>query len=189
MITGLARVSYLNVWEPRKVDPDDPNSIAKYSVSILIPKKDKATLKALDACCKAAAELGKDRGKFKKAQMGRLRFPMRDGDEEHASGDRGEEYKDMIFINANSTRAPGVVGPDAKPLMDQEDIYSGCWCRVDINLFPYNTKGNIGIGVGFNNIMKVEDDERLDGRRSAEQAFGDYAEDLPEDGKGSGDLE
>lgn len=190
MITGVVRVSYLNVWEPRKVDPEDPNSVAKYSVSILIPKSDKKTLKELESCCKAAVELGIDKGKFKKAQAGRLRFPMRDGDEEAKTGDRGDEYKGMIFINANSTRAPGVVGKDAKPLMDQDDIYSGAWCRVDINCFPYNTKGNLGIGVGFNNIMKVKDDERLDGRRSAESAFADYADDLPEgDGEGDGDLE
>lgn len=175
MITGVVRVSYLNCWEPRETD-----SGKKYSASILIPKKDKKTLSDLDKCVKAAIQAGIDKGTFKKTQIKMLRTPQRDGDEEVEAGTRGDEYRDMIFINANSVRAPGVVGRDAKPLMDTDDIYSGCWCRVDINLFPYNRKGNVGIGVGFNNIMKWEDGERLDGRRSAESAFADYADDLPD---------
>ena len=41
VVTGKVRFSYANVWEPRAMEGSDR---AKYSVSILIPKTDSATL-------------------------------------------------------------------------------------------------------------------------------------------------
>ncbi len=41
VITGKVRFSYVNVWEPKSVNGSDP----KYSVSLIIPKSDKETLK------------------------------------------------------------------------------------------------------------------------------------------------
>ena len=41
VVTGKVRFSYANVWEPRAMEGSDR---AKYSVSILIPKTDWATL-------------------------------------------------------------------------------------------------------------------------------------------------
>lgn len=43
VITGKVRFSYVNVWEPKSVNGSDP----KYSVSLIIPKSDKETLKRL----------------------------------------------------------------------------------------------------------------------------------------------
>ena len=40
VITGTVRLSYANIWEPKSIK----GSAAKYSVSLLIPKSDKATL-------------------------------------------------------------------------------------------------------------------------------------------------
>ena len=40
VITGTVRLSYANIWEPKSIN----GSAAKYSVSLLIPKSDKATL-------------------------------------------------------------------------------------------------------------------------------------------------
>ena len=63
-----------------------------------------------------------------------------------------------------------------KPIIDSDTFYSGCYGHVHVNLFPYNTAGNRGIGVGLNNLMKSADGDRLDGRKSAEDAFAEYGE-------------
>jgi len=40
VVTGIVRLSYANVWEPRSINGSNP----KYSVSIIIPKTDKETI-------------------------------------------------------------------------------------------------------------------------------------------------
>ena len=39
VVTGLVRLSYANVWEPKSINGGDP----KYSCSIIIPKSDTET--------------------------------------------------------------------------------------------------------------------------------------------------
>jgi Protein of unknown function (DUF2815). len=60
VVTGKVRFSYANVWEPRAMEGSDR---AKYSVSLLIPKTDSATLsrvkEAIDTALKEGiAKLG-----------------------------------------------------------------------------------------------------------------------------------
>ena len=45
VVTGLVRLSYANVWEPKAANE---NAQPKYSVSIIIPKSDKETLKKIN---------------------------------------------------------------------------------------------------------------------------------------------
>ena len=92
-----------------------------------------------------------------------LHIPLRDGDEERA--DEYPEYKNMMFLNANSKNAPGVVDKDLNVILDPDDVYSGCWGRASVNFFPYDSNGNRGIGVGLNNLQKLKDGERLGGGR------------------------
>lgn len=182
MITGIVRFSYLNAFEPKET----PSGDMKYSASILIPKEDELSVKEVRAAINAAVQKGIDNNKFSKAHVNSLRIPLRDGDAEFEAGDRGPEYKGHFFLNASSKNKPGIVGPDAKPMFDPDDFYSGCYGRADINFFPYNQAGNKGVGVGLNNLMKIRDGERLDGRQKAEDAFAQFA---AEGEAESGDLE
>lgn len=165
------RLSYLKAWEPGPT----PSGDEKYGCSVLIPMGNTEDLNAIDQAVKAAIAVGLEKNKFTKAQVKGLRTPLRNGSDEVANEDKGPEYDGMMFLNASSKNPPGIVGPDGKKLMQQELLYSGVWALVDVNFFPYNTAGNRGIGVGLNNIMRVRDDERLDGRRDAEEAFANYA--------------
>ena len=55
MITGKVRFSYANVWEAKApVEGAQP----KFSVSLIIPKSDTATLAKIDKALKAAYEEG-----------------------------------------------------------------------------------------------------------------------------------
>lgn len=168
VVTGLVRFSYCNIFRSRSFREGQD---AKYSVCLLIPKSDKATLKKIQAAINEAVEQGvssKWGGKMPKS----LHLPLRDGDEERA--DEAPEYEGMYFLNANSSQKPGIVDKDCNEILDPDEVYSGCWGRASINFFPYDNKGNRGVGVGLNNIQKLKDGEHLGAARaSAEDDFGD----------------
>lgn len=170
VITGKGRLSYAYVWEPRQQDGQEP----KYTTSFLLPKGDKETLKKFEAAVEAAKEMGKSK-KWGGKIPASLKLPLRDGDEEI---DKGEEYRGHYFFNASSRSAPGIVDAQRNPILDKAELYSGCYARISVNLFPYDTNGNRGIGVGLNHIQKLGDGEPLGGSRGkAENEFDDWEED------------
>ena len=50
VVTGVVRLSYANVWEPKSVN----GGTEKYSVSLIIPKSDTKTLKKIQTAIEAA---------------------------------------------------------------------------------------------------------------------------------------
>ena len=188
MITTLVRFSYLNAFEAKAT----PSGDLKFSASLLIPKEDVEGIKAIHSAINAAVQKGIDNNKFTQAQVKSLRLPIRDGDAEFESGNRGPEYKGCFFINATSKNKPGVVKAQKDsapvPIFDPDDFYSGCYGRADVNFFPYNQAGNRGVGVGLNNLMMVSEGERLDGRQKAEDAFSSYTGENTDEAP-QGDLE
>jgi len=174
MITSEVIISYPAIFEPKP----NPSGAMKYSCSILIDKKDKKGVKALNDAIDLAVQKGIENiPKWQKKKPFFTYQPLRDGDEELETGKKTDPaYEGKMFLNCSSNDAPGVVGPDAKPLMDQNLLYAGCIVRLDINPFPYHNSGNNGCGWGLNNVMLVREGERLDGRQNAESAFGVFAE-------------
>lgn len=172
---GEVRFCYANVFQPRKNDDGNDD---KYSVCILIPKEDTTAKKLIEDAIAAAKEKGKS-GKWGGKIPARLSTPLRDGDEE----DKGEEYAGMYFMNVSSPVSSKVgvrvlAGGKIVEALDEEDFYSGCWGAVTINAFPYDSNGNKGVSFGLDNVIKTRDDERLAGGASAEEDFGDMADDL-----------
>ena len=168
VITGLVRFSYVNIFRSRAFRDGQKE---KYSICLLIPKNDKATIakieKAIDEA-KADGLLRKWGGKLPK----NLHLPLRDGDKERAG--EAPEYEGMYFLNASSNGKPGIVDRDLNEILDPDEVYSGCWGRASIDFYPYDINGNRGIAVGLNNVQKQKDGERLGGgRASAESDFGD----------------
>jgi hypothetical protein len=164
----LVRFSYANVFEPREnLQGDD-----KYGVSVLIPKSDEKTVKLVKAAIKAAVAEGKD-SKFGGKVPSNIKLPLRDGDEERADD---PAYAGHYFFNANSNRRPSVVDKTVSPILDPDEFYSGCYGRVSVNFYSFNTNGNKGVAAGLNNIQKVKDGERLGGGSSAEEDFGSFAD-------------
>ena len=84
-------------------------------------------------------------------------------------------------MNANSDRAPGIVDAHAQPILDRSEVYSGCYGRVSLSFFAFNTNGNRGIAVGLNNVQKIRDGESLGGHMSAEAEFAGLEEDEDEE--------
>lgn len=166
VITGKVRLSYVHLFEPYSNSEDQEE---KYSCVLLIPKSDKATLKKLRAAIEAAAEAGKNT-KFNGSIPKNLKTTLRDGDEE-GDLDKNPEYEDHMFMSVSSKTKPGIVDQNVDPIMDSTEIYSGCYARVSINAFAYNTQGNRGISFGLNHVQKLADGDFLGGRSRAEDDF------------------
>ena len=164
VVTGKVRFSYANVWEPRAMEDSDR---AKYSVSILIPKTDSATLARVKEAISTALKEGIAKLGGKIPPM--WKNPLRDGDTERPDN---LEYAGHMFVNANSDNRPGIVDVNLNPIIEKEDFYSGCYGRASINFYVFNTNGNKGVACGLNNLQKLADGERLSGGSSAEEDFG-----------------
>ena len=167
VITGVnTRWSYANVWDPKSINGGAP----KYSVSLIIPKSDTATVNKIKAAIQSAYEEGesklKGNGKSVPA-LSILKTPLRDGDLERPD--------DAAY--AGSATAPGIVDADRQPILDRSEVYSGVYGRASINFYAFNSNGNKGIACGLNNLQKIKDGEPLGGKSRAEDDFATDADD------------
>ena len=170
VVTGKVRFSYVNIFRSRSFSDGQD---AKYSICLLIPKSDKATVKKIRAAIDEAVQDGIS-SKWNGKKPANLKLPLRDGDEERPDD---EAYAGCYFINANSATKPGVVDADCQPILDTSELYSGIYGRASINFYAFNTNGNKGIACGLNNLQKLRDGEPLGGKSRAEDDFADMDDD------------
>ena len=156
------RFSYAHLWEPDSINGSEP----KYSVSCIIDKDDKETI----AKIRKAIEVAKDEGKGKWGGKipANLKTPLRDGDIDRPED---EAYQNSMFLNANSKQAPQIVDRQVQPILDQSEVYSGCYGRVSITFYAYNSNGNKGVAAGLGNVQKLKDGEPLGSRANAKDEF------------------
>lgn len=170
--TGEVRLSYAHLFEPHAIEGNEP----KYSVSVIIPKSDKATLKAIKEAVEQAKEDGKS--KWNGKVPNNLKTPLRDGDIEREDD---EAYAGCYFLNANSKNKPGIVDINVHPILDQSEVYSGCYARLTLNFYAYNANGNKGVAAGLGNVQKLRDGEPLGGISRAEDDFESLSDDNEDD--------
>lgn len=170
--TGEVRLSYAHLFEPHAIEGNEP----KYSVSVIIPKSDKATLKAIKEAVEQAKEDGKS--KWNGKVPNNLKTPLRDGDVEREDD---EAYAGCYFLNANSKNKPGIVDINVHPILDQSEVYSGCYARLTLNFYAYNANGNKGVAAGLGNVQKLRDGEPLGGISRAEDDFESLSDDNEDD--------
>lgn len=180
--TPVFRTSYVTVFEPRKAPGSDK---PKYSLTALFTDEpevlgDAATLADMKALAvQVALEKFGDNDKTKAAiKSGKIKMPFLKNDE----GKYPDEFTTVMRFNCDERFPPQVVdrlrGPDGKPMpiTDSAEFYSGCWAIATVRAFAYDTNGNKGVSFALGNLMKILDDERLDGRSSAASDFADFAE-------------
>ena len=173
VVTGIVRLSYANVWEPKSIN----GGKEKYSVSLIIPKSDKKTIDAINKAVDAAIEDGISKFGGKKPNKAAIKLPLRDGDIERDD----EAYKDSFFVNANSTTPPQIVDAHVQPILDRSEVYSGCYARVSVTFYAFNSNGNKGVACGLGNIQKIRDGEPLGAHSSAADAFSDCSDNNGDD--------
>jgi len=170
VITGIVRLSYANVWEPKSIN----GGTEKFSVSLIIPKSDIKTIDAINNAIDAAIDEGKGKFGGKIPNKAALKLPLRDGDIDRPDD---EAYADAYFLNTNSNTAPQIVDKSVNPILDRSEVYSGVYARVSINFYAFNSNGNRGIACGLGNIQKIKDGEPLGGRSNAEDDFSTAVDD------------
>ena len=163
VVTGKVRFSFLHVFEPYA---QAEGAEKKYSVTLLISKKDKKTVEKLQAAAKAARKAYQEKnGKALPPESSAV-IPglgtIHDGDGQRPSGDEfGPECKGCYVVTASSKQAPKLVDADKNEILDRSELYSGCYGKAMINAFGYKQSGNAGVSFGLNAIMKLEDGEPL----------------------------
>lgn len=166
VVTGVVRLSYVNIFEPVV-----KNGKEKFSTTLLIPKKDKATLDKIRAAQEAAAVK-----KWPNKRPAKLAYTLHDGDGPRPSDGEafGAECKGHFVLSVASNEKPGVIDSASNPILDKFEVKSGDYARVSINAYGFEAEGKKGVSFGLQNIMKVRDGESLSGRSRAEDDFKDF---------------
>lgn len=172
VVTGKVRFSFVNLFEPRAFGE---NTDPKYSVMLLIPKTDIATIdrmkKAIDAAVTKSLAT-----KFNGKRPAQVKNTLKDADVDtdmdgEVLSTKWPEAKGCYVISVSSRTAPQIVDANLNPIIDPTEVYSGCYGRASINFFAYNNNGNKGVSAGLNNVQKLEDGTPLGGVTTAEQDF------------------
>ena len=170
VITGKVRFSYVSIFEPKEPQGGgDP----KYSVTLLLPKSDTATVgKIQQAITEAREAFCKRNGA--NALPAKPVHTLHDGDGTRDNGDPyGPECKGHYVITVSSKNKPIIVDAFRNPITDPAEVYSGCYGRAAINFYGYSRNGKKGISAGLLSIQKLHDGEPLGGSMGSADDFDD----------------
>lgn len=67
-----------------------------------------------------------------------------------------------LFINTSSQFQPAVVDQTLNRIVDESQVYAGCWAIVALNCYTYKNLKK-GVAFGLQTVMKIADDEKLGG--------------------------
>lgn len=178
LTTGIGVLSFPRVFADTAGKKDD--GTPSYDIQILIPKSDKASVRAI---LRAIKEVGEDKWG---SNWSKVRTPLRDGDKEkdeltEDGSTKEEKYPERLghyFLNARSTKPVTVVDRQRTPILNSDELYGGCKGKVAVTFYPYSVSGNHGIGVGLDGVQKVSDGEAFGGGgRPAIEAMFDLLDD------------
>lgn len=182
VLTPKFRVSYPNLFRARK---NDLNGKDEYSVVALFPKN--ADLSKVKAAIQEAVI--KKWGSDKKKWPAGLRTPLRDQKERGKENDEGKlvlpaGYEEgALFLNLKTERKPGLVGLNVEAIIDETEIYAGCYGRASINAYAYDQKGNKGVAFGLVNFQKMGDGDPISGVTKPQDDFSPVADESAVSGK------
>lgn len=170
--TGEVRFSFVHVFKPYAYQPGQEE---KYSISCYLPKSDVATKQRIDAAIAEAKQVGMQT-KWNGVMPPNVPTPVWDGDGVKSDGTPfGPECKGCWVFSASckADYPPEVVDANCNPIINQSEFYSGCYGRVNINVFAYANMGKKGIGFGLGPVQKTRDGEPLSSSRvTAASVFG-----------------
>lgn len=171
--TGEVRLSYVHLFKPYAFQPGQEE---KYSCTVLVPKTDTNTMARINAVIESAKQRGIS-DKWNGIHPPVLPTPVYDGDGVRPSDgmEFGAECKGHWVFTA-STKAdypPEIVDIHGNPIINQSEVYSGMYGRVNVTFYPYAFGGKKGIGCSLGPVQKLRDGEVLGGSTpTAAQAFG-----------------
>lgn len=157
------RISYSHIFQPYGMTDESK----KYSVCVIMPKDHPQLKQVNNAIIEAAKE--KFASKIKDGKLpASLKNPLRDGEER----DEQPEFEGMVFFNASSKNRPQVFDRDKSQLIEEDGKpYSGCYCNLSLNFYPFDASGNKGVAVGLNGVQFLRDGEALAGNANTANDF------------------
>jgi Enterobacter phage Enc34, ssDNA-binding protein len=167
LITPEALLSYPALFAAKPT----PSGELKYSCALVFPEG--VDLSELKKAALAALQARWGVKTREMLQRKELKWPFRDGAEKDGPG----YGPGKTFINVTSRQRPGIVdrhaGPDGRPrqITDPAEIYPGCFVRASLRPFTYDVNGSKGVSFGLQNVQKLRDGERIDGRMRPEDEF------------------
>jgi hypothetical protein len=171
VVTGKVRFSFCNVFEAKA---PQGGGEPKYSVTLLIPKSDTATLgKIKEAITEARENFCSRNGA--NALPAKPNTTLHDGDGTRDSGDPyGPECKGCYVITVSNKEKPVIVDAFRNEITNPGEVYSGCYGRASINFYGYSNNGKKGISASLLSIQKLHDGEPFGTRGSADDFDDDY---------------
>lgn len=179
VVTGKVRFSFCHLFEPQvPLSGGEP----KFSVTLLIPKSDTATVGKIQAAMAEAREnFCKKNGAA--ALPAKPVTPLHDGDGLKDNGDPyGPECKGhyVLSVSARKDQKPVVVDAAGNAILDASEVYSGCYGRASINFYGYNNVKK-GIGAGLLAVQKLADGEPFGTVGSADDFNDGWVDELVDD--------
>lgn len=175
-IVGPVRLSYLNVFRPRKNGLK--NDELEYSATLLIPKAPNQFCPDPKAVGSSLTEIIKNAAaeKFGEGAKG-WRSPLKDGDTD--LGEDGAPKNPGYYTVRCSCKAdfPPVLIDGARNHVTS-GFESGDWGKVKLSAWTYDTSGNKGISVGLRAVQFLYKDEPL-GQSSDPTAIANEFEEVP----------
>lgn len=169
--TPVCRLAFVHVAEPWSGtggEEGDSKGTAKFGVTALFAKGEDLSILKI-----AAARAKKEKWADK--------TPPRYSDGIRKQDDKSEKYDGFVdgafFMNVTSKFKPQIVSPSPTRPMEASDIYSGCYARLNLNVFAWGGekkhKGNNGVSFGLLKVQFIRDGEPLSGGSAAEEVFDD----------------
>jgi hypothetical protein len=153
------RISFPKLFTPEKIlNTGEP----KYSMQMLFDKSiDLINLK------KAVAQVAAEEYGANWKSLPKFHLPFRDGDElalEKPEG-KGEYLKGNIVATAtaNIKFPPQIVNTKKVEILDESEVYGGCYCRAVLQVYPFDFAGKKGVTFGIQLVQKLRDAEKLAG--------------------------
>lgn len=181
IILKNVRLSYANLFEPKPVGKGDDAQL-KYSTALIIPHEHPQVDKLkemIDAIGKSKFGEGWGAIKRKKPTLRDYwaeykkdrKAAEEEGDDPNEISKPDESTKNAYVLNVSSKRKPQIVDKHLQPILDDSEIFSGCWVNVSLGGFGFEVEANKGVGFGLNNVQLVKQDERLGGAPNADEEF------------------
>lgn len=156
--TPGCRMVWPSLFKPTLPKGETDEKKAKFQITLLFPKD--ADLDMLKDAVRTARD-----DKFSAAQQkkSKIKMPFIKTADEPRFADVADEFPLMVRANANLGMGPGVVGPSAREVKEDDaadEVYPGRWCRASLSAYGWDhPTGGLGVSLGLQNVQLLEHDE------------------------------
>jgi hypothetical protein len=162
----IGRLSFPALFTPRVMKGAPAGAEPKFEAQLIVTPEFQKTdaFKELQTMIAETAKAAFG----EKVKLGSLKLPLKKGSEVNYSGPADDD----VIIKAWSKYKPEVVDVNKTTIMDPDEMYPGCWCRMTVSAWSFDhPSGGKGVGLSLDHVQKLKDGERIDGRVAAAEAF------------------